>query len=451
MNTDFGFVSFDDVSSPNDKNNHGFTAFEPIPKEDSFLNDIADYGKTILKGGIEGISRFGRTMGPLIDQPPDILERQTEILDKLFPTDEGFAQKSIRRGLKEAPTMLAFPGSGTTQTGVRTGIAGIAGQGAEELGLPEWAQTAAELTAYIGPDVMKKLLESGNDKKIIEFGKKKGLTDRQLTPLIQSEFKQRWLSKLVPKRGSTSKALSKTKQNLDVVYGDLQKSERASQEISEVENGNLINNLFEKLSEMPRSTQTAIEKDLDDLLSNKITGRSLMNFWKDINSSVGPSKKELSLLKEPIKTALNTLDPKLSQDFEMVNNLYQKYFPIYERLKPNITSDIIAAGKALGLAGSGIGLIFGHYPTLTAFLGEKAASKLAQQMLFNPRFQQLSKKMVVAINENKYSIAQKVTKEFRNLIKKFSPETAKKIEDISQEEFEDLIKDHHKSTEPELE
>lgn len=130
----------------------------PSPKDNSYFNTIKDYGKTILKGAVEGVSRFGTALGPL--QPRAVteqqLEGQTEALDTALPTDEGFGQKAIRRGLKETPTAMAFPGSNVAQMGTRSILAGFAGEGAKELGAPEWAQAAAELTAFIGPDITKK-------------------------------------------------------------------------------------------------------------------------------------------------------------------------------------------------------------------------------------------------------------------------------------------------------
>ena len=39
----------------------------PQPKEKSFLNDIKDYAKTIVKGTVEGLGRLGTLMGPTQD------------------------------------------------------------------------------------------------------------------------------------------------------------------------------------------------------------------------------------------------------------------------------------------------------------------------------------------------------------------------------------------------
>lgn len=416
----------------------------PMPKEKSFLNDIKDYAKTLIKGHVEGLGRLGRMMGPLQTNKDTSqqLEEQTESLDKLLPTDEGYVQKSLRRGMQEAPSMMAFPGTNTSIL-PRSIAAGFIGEGAKEFGAPEWAQSAAELTAYIGPDITKKLLTSGSNKELIEFGKKMGMTDEQLTPLIQSDFKQKWLSKLAPKKGATKEALDNTKGALDKTYSTLQKSEFAGKEISEVENGKLINALKEKLSSMPREVQGKIEADLNDLLSNKITGNTLINFWKDINANVSGNAKELSLLKEPIKKALQTVSPELAKDFEMLNSLYSKFYPIASKLKPSLTSDLISAAESIGLLGGGaMGMMYGDYTTLIAILGEMAAKKVAQQMLINPRFQQLAEKTTQAISQNKYGLVKSLIEDYRKEVSKIHPELGKKIPELSKEDFEKLFNQH---------
>lgn len=420
----------------------------PQPKDNSFLSSVADYGKTILKGSIEGLSRLGKIMGPTHDLPrveqgkliaprtsEQELEEQTESLDTLLPTDEGFVQSGLRRGLKEAPSMIGFPSGAPLQAGARTLIGGFAGEGAKELGLPEWAQTAAEITTQIGPDVTKKLLQSGKNKEIIEAGKKLGLSDEQLTPLIQSDFKQKWLTKLSPKRGATQKALQETKLGLGKIYSHLHNAEAASGEISESQNGKLINTIYDKLSKMPRGIQKKISGDLKDLLNNKITGKSLINFYQDIGSHFGSKTKQLGLLKEPIKEALNSISPSLGKDFEMATELFSKYSQIAKKLKPTLVSDLIVAGEALGIL-SGIGL---GYPSLTTILSEQAAKKLSQQMLINPHLQQLSEKTLLALNQNKSVIAKKLIDSMAKILKKESPEASEKLKEISLEDLQQLI------------
>ena len=413
-----------------------------------------NFGKTLLKGTLEGVSRLGKAMGPTYEKPKikdgkiilgrdskQELESQTENLNELLPNNEGFFEKSVRRGLQNAPTALAFPGS-KLENIPRVLSAGIAGQSAKELELPEWAETAAELTTFIGPDLTKKLLSSGKNKEIIEFAKKMGMTDEQITPLIQSNFKQKWLSKLAPKRGSTSEALENTKEGLNKVYGTIQNSSKAGKEILEKDNGKLINGLYQKLDEMPRTVRSLIDKDLGDLLDNKITGKSLINFWRDINSKYGSDKKILSTLKEPVKEALASISPDLAKDFEMVNKLYTKFYPIAKKLKPNLMTDIIGASEYIGGAGSVLSAIMGNYQPLLGMVGERAARKIAQQMLINPNLQQISEKMVLAINQNKPMVVRKLANSYAQIIGKYSPEYAEEIKNMGENQYKEFISEN---------
>ena len=431
----------------------------PRGNEDTYFKDISDfvdsfwegakeYGKTALKGGIEGITRLGRTFGPLQEEfgksNQQQLAEQTAALDELLPTDEGYAQASLRRGLQQAPTALAFPGTNLA-TLPRAIAAGFLGEGAKELGAPEWAQTAAELTAYIGPDITQKLLESGSNAEIIRAAKAMGLTDEAITPLIQSDFKQRWLARLIPRRGSTQRTLANTKQELDAAYETFARG--TSEALSEQGGVRLFDSFNERLRDLPASLRDTISRDLLDLISEPITSESLMNFWRDLNHEMraaqagGASANRLSLLKQPIREALQEISPALNREFNLINDLYGRYYRIAERVQPNLVSDLVGAGENLAILGS-IGT--GNFPVLPKLIGEKGAREISRQMLLNPRFQQLSRKMFNALNENGYTVATKVAKQFANEIREIDPEVAEKLEVISKDDFEKALINHQK-------
>lgn len=421
----------------------------PSPKDNSFFSDIADYAKTTLKGAVEGASRLGTMMGPLRNTPKiengkinfgkthqEQLEHQTEVLDEFLPTEEGFGQTALRRGLREAPSVMSLPGGANLQAGIRTLIGSGAAEGIKELGGPEWLETAAEITAQLGPSVTKNLLSKGKNKEIIDAGRKLGLNDEQITPLIQSEFKQKWLSKLSPKKGSTQKALSSTRESLGNAYSALQNSPAAKSELPTSVQKTLFDKLTTSLKDMPSEVRNKLTEDAKDLVSGPITGESLINFYKDVNHYLGPKTKQLSQLKGPIREALHSISPELGKDFEMLNKLYTKYYPIAEKLKPDLVSSMISAGEALGVLGS---ITTGYYPSLLAILGEKSARKLAQQMLINPRLQQITEKIVETSQKNKWGIAKKLTTSLSNQLKDGNPTVSEMLKDLSEEDIEKLF------------
>lgn len=411
----------------------------PQPKDKSFINDIKDYGKTILKGSIEGFSKLGTMMGPTgssIKHAPEEHEKQTQTLNELLPTDEGFGQRGIRRALNMAPSATATPFGGPLQSLVRSTIAGYTGEGAKELGAPEWLQTASELTAFLGPDVTKKLLAKGSKKEIIEAARKMGMSDEAITPLLQSDVKQKWLSKLTPRRGRTQEALGKTKSELGEVYTSLENSPVAKAEITEKQNGKLINNLYEQLDKLPRELRNKIDPDLHDLLNNKINGKSLINFYKDVNSTLKGNSKQISLIKDPIKNALKEISPDLAKDFDIVNDLFSKYYKINARLQPNLMTDIIGASEAIGTLFS---VATGNYPYIAKIAGEHTARQVARELLINPRFQQISNKLVDAVKQNNFIMIKKLSDLFAFELKKKSPELSKKLENLSEKELIELL------------
>lgn len=419
-----------------------FAKRAPSPKNSSFLNDIANYGKTILKGSIEGLSRLGKGISPLQNYEgltsEEELQQQSNALDELLPTDEGFAQSSIRRGLRQAPTMLAFPAS-TLSTLPRSIAAGFLGEGAQELGAPEWAQAAAELTAYLSPNITKKLIESGNNKEIIRKARDLGLSDEQITPLLQSDFKQKWLIKLAPKRGKTETILSNTKEGLGSSYQKIKESPLAKQNFSPELAEDTFKSIEKSLKEMPHTVREKITKDYSDLLNSPKNLESFINFWSDINYELGPKTKQLSLLKEPIRNLIQNVSPELAKDFETINTLYSKFYPIAQRLKPNLMSDIAGAVKAISLPASLIfGISTGYFPILFETLSYDALSRISREMLTNPRFQQIGNKMVSALKENKFGVVNKLTSLLRREVNKADPEIADQIENLSKEEIQEL-------------
>lgn len=418
-------------------------SLEP-PPEKGYLDDAVNFGKNLLKAGVRGVHKFGRMMGPLPvpgKTEQEVQEEFTEQLDDLLPTEEGgYVSRSLERGLSEAPTMLTFPGGGTAQTAIRTGAAGFLGEGVKELGGGEIPQAIAELSAFIGPDLAKKLLASGSNKEIIEAARNLGLKDAEIAPLLQSEFKQKWLGKLASGRGKVQDTLKRTKEALGQVYNNLRAIPAAKTALPQQQATELINLIQDKLFEMPSIVREKIAADFKDLVSKPITGDSLINFWQDINATMkaakndlGDAAKYLSNLKDPLKGGLAKLSPQLANDFEWTNKLATRFYDISSRLKPNLYTDIMQASQAIKLLG---GVTFGYYPVLVEFAGEAAARKLAREMLLNPRFQNLSNKMVSAINQNKWRGAEKILDSMIKEVKDISPEIAAQLQAVDFKELE---------------
>lgn len=430
---------FDLVEQQPSEGTKGFfeiAAKAPSPKDNSYFNSVKEYSKSIGKGVLKGIVKLGESISPADPYVPR--GEFSKQLNEYAPTDEApFAARALERGLEEAPTMMAMPGGGVVQSGIRSILAGFAGEGAKELGGPEWAQSAAEITMFLGPDITKKLLQKGSQAELITAAKRMGMTDTQITPILQSEFKQKWLAKLTPRTGSTQAALKDTKEGIGKVYEHIRQYPAAQKNISAKAEIKLKKDFQELLMDMPSKVRGSIKKDLQDLVSKPITGDSLINFYQDVGHSTTSRAKQLSRLKNPIRDALSSINPSMGKDFNTANEMYSKYSKIAGRLKPTLVSEIVRAGEALGLIGS---LVTGHTPSMMAIAGEKGLKILSQQLLLNPHFQQLSSKMVSALNANKASLAYKISQDMMKEIDKYSPEMANKLKELSEDEFEQFFK-----------
>lgn len=438
----YGITWFDDVvEEPTGDKKYNITYFSDYasPKEEEEpTNKFAEYGKTLLKGGVEGISQLGRALGPAGDLHGNPLQEQTESLNELLPTeDEDALQRGTRRFLKNAPTAVANPLGGSAGTLARTAVGSSVAQGLEEAGAPEWAQTAAELASFMGPNPFKKLIEKGSHAEIVAEGRKFGLTDEQLSPLLQSDNKKWLLSKIANKGRKTQEIMKNSHEALKDAYRGIQKGENALQEISPKSREKLLSSLYDNLVDTPSNVRELIMNDIGDLLSKNMTGDSLINFYSDVNNvlSIGKHTKELSKIKPLIKEAISSISPELGKDFDMINKLYSKYYDISSKLKPGISEKIFSGGKALSALWSIMHL---DVTALGAVIGADASRRLARQMLTNPKLQQLFPKMIEALNNNQMSVAKKLMDSFGSSIKKENPELYSELKSIDVEDLRDL-------------
>lgn len=353
-------------------------------------------------------------------------EEAEEKLQQLFPTKEGFTESALERAGEIAPYSL-LGGGGILGNLLRTLGAGFAGEGVKELGGGPGLQTVAEIGAFGLPGLGKKIKPTQAQKEIVNEARALGLSDTEIAPLIQGEGKQKFLSKLSERRGRSQKALRGTKSSLDNVYTTLQKSESATKVLSPESGNKFIKNVQDKLAELPSATQELITKDLGQLLEKPITGDSLINFYKDVNSTFSRGGSSLGILKEPIRAALADVSPKLANSFQTTNKLYSKYYKIANRLKPNLVSDLMTAGEATRVM---FGLATGNYPLLLETMGETAARSLATEMLVNPRLQNLGNKMVSALNQNKAGAATRIIQQFIKEVKDVSPDVARELQKL---------------------
>jgi hypothetical protein len=353
-------------------------------------------------------------------------------IEELLPTQDKFLERGLERGGRNAPYAIG-PG-GPIQGAIRAGVGGLGAEAVKEVGGPEWAQTLMELLGFGAPKFGKKITPNANQKELVEGGRGLGLTESQIAPLIQSEGKQKWFTKLAPKRGRSQRVLADVKSGFDKVYTNLAGRPEAQRLLTPQEVQQFTKDIHPAIQQLPADLREIAAKEAFDLAKGGMTRSKLINFWQDLNHHISNGHEKLGLLKDSVSKAIGRNAPELAKDFQMTNQLYSKYATIRSRLKPSLVSDLWTASKALRTL---LGISTGNLPVLVETIGETAGSHLAREMLLNPRFQNLSAQMVEALNANKYAVAKTISKEMYRQLKNDYPEAAEAIKDINFHELEE--------------
>ena len=422
----------------------------------------------VLKGIIEGVSRVGQMMGPLPPkpfQPPFSMEKFTEQLDELIPTDSNVVGKGARRALNIAGPALSNPLAGPVKAGIQSVAGGAGGQAVEEMGGGDLLQTAAEVIPFFfgggipggkitqkSPKVSEALSKSkiipekirnimgkraanrNEINELISFAEKNGMTAEEITPLIQGETKKIVLSKLSQRGGATAEKLTRSKQGITDIADRFKTGEFADIVLAEPQANKMINRLQDVLHDMPAKTRNVIMEDFTQLASSKKDTKSIIKFFRDINAQYGEHRAHLGRLKEPLMEGLATISPELAKDFNMTNKLFQKYYNISGKLKPNIATRILDASTVPKIM---YGTFTGNYPLIVEAVGEVAARKFASEMLTNHRLQDISRKMVSALNKGQFAVADRIKDEYIRLLKDDYPEITAEMQKESFKEFID--------------
>ena len=296
------------------------------------------------------------------------------------------------------------------------GASGLAGQSIREVGGPEGLALGTEIIGSIAPSaIAKKLIPSGKGAKdIVEAGRKIGLAEQQISPLIQGEKKVATLSKVARKGSKTKELFGQIKEKLGDSYNSIKSRSDAKIKLPNSDQLNLRNEFNTIRNELSKTLAPSpdreaalnfIEKSLETLRNTQVTPEYLVNFWQDINkavkwNSINGGKKALAQLKQPVSKALEKTSPQLAKDFEMTNDLYSKYAQISKKLKPDLIDSIVNKAEILATPAAGLALVQGNPWVLAGLASESAIRLLGREMLINPYFQNVAKKLVTNFNQS---------------------------------------------------
>lgn len=308
---------------------------------------------------------------------------------------------------------ISLPGGGVKSL-IGLGLGGAGGQAVRETGGPEALATGIDIAGAIGPSVITKKLAplTKTGKDIVNAGKKIGLAEKEIAPLLSGEKKVATLAPLSRKGTRTKKVFGEIKEKLSDSYNTVKSSKEAKIKLPVSDRVNLLkdftgvrNDLAKTLAPSPdkEAVMKYIDTAMETLSKQEITPEHLVNFWQDVNktvnwNSIGGGKKSLARLKEPVSSILKKRVPELAEDFELTNDLYSKYANISKRLKPDLVDSFVNKGEVFGFGPAALALANGN-PMVLYGLGSGIALRvLAREMLINPYFQTLAGKLVKNFN-----------------------------------------------------
>lgn len=370
------------------------------------------------------------------------LERKG-LLDEYFPTaDEGLkgaVSGGIERAGKIAPALVAG-GVGVLGAAGRAAIGGALGEGTKQIGGGPVAQEIAEVVGTIGPDLAKVIpkrflttAKGASQQEAIDFARKAGMSEEELNLALGERGAFRDLATdVASKGGATVKAFDKTRQALGKMWDTLKASPSAQGELTGQQSSQLINKISDKLSKLAAGSRKEVLTDFSDLIGGKMTGENLMDFWQKLNYYIQKGERGLGTLKPEIQKALNQISPEMGGDFAMTNKLYGNFSDLAGRMRPDLAEHLISKGEK-GLLISAV--TTGNYPLLKKVLGPLGVRKISQWLITNPRFKNLSARLINGIERGSPAIAQKVYEQLVVEVGKVNADAAKKMSGMDFEEF----------------
>jgi len=422
-----------------------------------FLAHAAASPRTLAEG-ISGLAHLGAQKGieqkikkgeepesdKFTENAINVLDFPKKVLQKFWPTPEA-AEQGIKKfleftgseqtpiepqtlGQERAATVGEFGGSsvfgGPKKLFERLILGSAAGAGAQA-GKETIGGAGGEITgALVVPAFfslayqIKKGKWNPSSKELQAFkafGEKIGLTEAEITPLVQSEAKIATLGKVATGTSKSASALESAETKLTQAYQNLKSDAKSFPGLNPSQKGKMLQS-FEtivenlKQSALPPDEKIKVIQKVENAInhfgSNGVNAASIIDTWQDINKTVNwksyaGGKKDLAALKAPLQEALNDIDPKLAKDFENINALWGRMKNIGNKITDKDMKKWVDYGESFALLGSVVSAVAtGNWKPLEIALGTVAARRLANKMLTDPKYQNIYRRSVNAIQSS---------------------------------------------------
>lgn len=399
---------------------------------------LGDIINLITEGASKGLGYLG--------VPQDVLDLTNQVYSYIAPkTSADIDAKAIQAGINpEAQTIpgriagniadtvgsaaaLGASPRSITALGIGEGL----GEAAIESGIPETVGTAIKVGSSLVGKKSPKLIGTKKQQPIINFLRKNGFTDNQITPLLQDERKVSIISKFALKGGKAQRISSELKQAIGGIYDTIRAEGDKIGILTQPEKTGVVNNLYEIRDKIPLKWQKLINPIITRFENSKGSASDLVNLYQDVNAEVAGQKGGkaiLGLFKDSATNGLSIIKSELASDFKLINDLYGLNARFGKTVNPG-KWDFLSIGQGIEFIR---GLVNLDFASLAKDLGVLGARKLSTELLTNPRLQNITKRIISNINANQSNLVISGVKNLIKEIRKTDPETANKIEEKTQ-------------------
>lgn len=375
------------------------------------------------------------------------LEKEYESRDKSFevsPYEKGVETAGSFLGGAIATPMSSF---GTGGRALNTGLAAVGVGAAAGLGGGPGEQTAAAIGL---PALVKmltliktgKLTPSGSEaKQLYEQGKKLGLTDKELTPILQPRFKKDIVGKIAQPTRRAERAIAASEGALGSLYEKLKDKSTNLPRATYQQEHKLMTDLDAIVIDLKKSKMKGpdkesainkIEEMMQDINSNGIGADEIIATWQDVNDAVNwksikNGKKVLERIKKPMAEVFGQISPNDYKEFQNLNKMYGKLQDTASKVKPSQISSLMNLGEGSAVLKSLYDFaVNGNSKSLMTFMTYKGARLLATEALTNPRLNNLMQKTIISATSGSKAAAAKAIRDFEEALKEY-PEIEKEI------------------------
>ena len=361
--------------------------------------------RSLISAPIKGLLKGAQDYNPLPSFGPISHKAGRQIIEKALPTQSGTAEDILEFTGENIPFALGGEG-GLVKKGLQSLTGGLVKKGAKELGLPEWAQNILGGFGMSVPEagkalVSKTLRPSSSQKQVVDFLRSKGLSEKEITPVIQDKKALSLLSKAAVKYEKKDPFIKGIKNKLGDVFEDIRERGRKSAFLQGPALEKFENEFYSKLNKIPRMYKGLIEKEVKDLFNNPINFTEIHDFNKAINAivrDVEGGKAVVGVLKEPLEKAQAKLSPSLYKELKATNDAYTRLHHFTDKMTKKNWDSLLGLGE---FGGAIIGALTLN-PAMMKTAGLLAGGRITtKQLLTNPRLQNIHLKMWDALLKNK--------------------------------------------------